>query len=240
MMVGVPANLVIVGDGPHRSYCEFIAKEFKIDVQFTGSLPLTSLPSYYQAADLLVLPSSSEGVPNVLLEASACGLPWLASNVGGIPEIAHLGASRLVRRDDDDAFAAAISGDAGFSAAAAEYCSTIAHRCGCRTGRFSERNPRFLTVAARMSDMLCFSHDWSGDPLSKTHLMRLLARRGHRVLWVNSIGYRTPSLAAKRDLGRIVKKLKAAAEPIREVGAESVRHQSARHPGLGQGLRFKK
>jgi glycosyltransferase involved in cell wall biosynthesis len=68
-----------------------------------------------------------------------------------------------------------------------------------------------------MSDMLCFSHDWSGDPLSKTHLMRLLAQRGHRVLWVNSIGYRTPSLAAKRDLGRIVKKLKAAAEPIREV-----------------------
>src|SRR5438105_3757996 len=67
-----------------------------------------------------------------------------------------------------------------------------------------------------MSDMLCFSHDWSGDPLSKTHLMRLLAGRGHRVLWVNSIGYRTPSLAAKRDLGRILKKLKAAAEPIRE------------------------
>lgn len=66
-------------------------------------------------------------------------------------------------------------------------------------------------------DMLCFSHDWSGDPLSKTHLMRLLARRGHRVLWVNSIGYRTPSLKARRDLGRIVRKLQAAAEPIREV-----------------------
>lgn len=66
-------------------------------------------------------------------------------------------------------------------------------------------------------DMLCFSHDWSGDPLSKTHLMRLLARRGHRVLWVNSIGYRTPSLKARRDLSRIVRKLQAAAEPIREV-----------------------
>ncbi len=66
-------------------------------------------------------------------------------------------------------------------------------------------------------DHLCFSHDYSGDPLSKTHLMRLLAARGHRVLWVNSIGYRTPSLAAKRDLGRIAAKLKAAAQPIREV-----------------------
>jgi glycosyltransferase involved in cell wall biosynthesis len=65
-------------------------------------------------------------------------------------------------------------------------------------------------------DMLCFSHDWTGDPLSKTHLMRLLARY-NRILWVNSIGYRSPSLGSKRDLRRIVQKLKAATEPLREV-----------------------
>jgi hypothetical protein len=65
-------------------------------------------------------------------------------------------------------------------------------------------------------DMLCFSHDWTGDPLSKTHLMRLLAR-DNRILWVNSIGYRSPSLGSKRDLGRIVQKLKAATESLREV-----------------------
>jgi glycosyltransferase involved in cell wall biosynthesis len=65
-------------------------------------------------------------------------------------------------------------------------------------------------------DMLCFSHDWTGDPLSKTHLMRLLAR-DNRILWVNSIGYRTPSLGKKRDLQRIIQKVKAAAEPVQEV-----------------------
>lgn len=65
-------------------------------------------------------------------------------------------------------------------------------------------------------DMLCFSHDWTGDPLSKTHLMRLLAR-DNRILWVNSIGYRTPSLGSKRDLRRIVQKLKAATESVSEV-----------------------
>jgi glycosyltransferase involved in cell wall biosynthesis len=65
-------------------------------------------------------------------------------------------------------------------------------------------------------DMLCFSHDWSGDPLSKTHLMRIFARQ-NRILWVNSIGYRSPSLTSHRDWGRIVRKLKAVAEPIREV-----------------------
>jgi glycosyltransferase involved in cell wall biosynthesis len=63
-------------------------------------------------------------------------------------------------------------------------------------------------------DMLCFSHDWKGDPLSKTHLMRLLARH-NRVLWVNSIGYRTPTVS-KRDIGRAFRKLAVAAQPIRE------------------------
>ncbi len=64
--------------------------------------------------------------------------------------------------------------------------------------------------------MLCFSHDWTGDPLSKTHLMRLLAR-DNRILWVNSIGYRSPSLGNKHDLSRIAQKLKAATVPLREV-----------------------
>lgn len=64
-------------------------------------------------------------------------------------------------------------------------------------------------------DILCFSHDWTGDPLSKTHLMRLLARN-NRVLWVNSIGYRTPGLN-KADVGRLWKKLKASRQSLREV-----------------------
>jgi glycosyltransferase involved in cell wall biosynthesis len=64
-------------------------------------------------------------------------------------------------------------------------------------------------------DILCFSHDWTGDPLSKTHLMRLLSRE-NRVLWVNSIGYRTPGVN-KADVGRLWKKFQAAREPLREV-----------------------
>lgn len=66
----------------------------------------------------------------------------------------------------------------------------------------------------RGRDMLCFSHDWSGDPLSKTHLMRLLARE-NRVLWVNSIGYRAPT-ASRRDMSRAFRKLLAAAAPLEE------------------------
>lgn len=69
----------------------------------------------------------------------------------------------------------------------------------------------------RGRDILCFSHDWTGDPLSKTHLMRVLAREGNRVLWVNAIANRMPT-ASSKDVSRIFKKLKAFfAEPLREV-----------------------
>jgi glycosyltransferase involved in cell wall biosynthesis len=63
--------------------------------------------------------------------------------------------------------------------------------------------------------MLCFGHDWSGDPLSKTHIMRILAR-DNRILWINSIGYRAPTASAS-DFRRIVNKLKAAAQPVKEI-----------------------
>lgn len=91
-------------------------------------------------------------------------------------------------------------------------------------------------------DMICFSHDWTGDPLSKTHLMRLLAR-DNRILWVNSISYRTPQFRAAYDRSRMWKKLKAALQPIREAeknlfvlnplvipawGRESIRSLNAR------------
>src|SRR5689334_13808561 len=72
-----------------------------------------------------------------------------------------------------------------------------------------------LEAVLRGREILCFSHDWSGDPLSKNHLMRLLAH-DNRVLWVNSIGYRAPT-ASRADIGRAWKKLWAAATPIREV-----------------------
>lgn len=77
------------------------------------------------------------------------------------------------------------------------------------------RNPSQLDGLLRGRDIVCFSHDWSGDPLSKTHLMRLLARN-NRVLWVNSIGYRAPTVS-RSDLRRAVAKLGAAVRPLREV-----------------------
>jgi len=63
--------------------------------------------------------------------------------------------------------------------------------------------------------IICFAHDWDGDPTSKTHIMRILAKR-NRVLWVNSIGMRRPT-ATRADLGRMARKLRRSFGGCREV-----------------------
>lgn len=91
-------QLNLVGEGALKGQLQQLAVNLKLGerVVFHGSTAQTLLPDWYRAADVFVLPSRSEGVPNVLLEAAACDTPWVASRVGGIPEIANLGASRLV------------------------------------------------------------------------------------------------------------------------------------------------
>ena len=69
--------------------------------------------------------------------------------------------------------------------------------------------------ALRGRDILCFSHDWTGDPLSKTHLMRVLSRE-NRILWINAIANRMPTSSSK-DISRIFNKLKSYTAPVREV-----------------------
>ena len=56
-------------------------------VHFKGVIPYTEIANYMKACDLLVLPSWAEGLPNVVMEAMATGLPVVATDVGGIPEI---------------------------------------------------------------------------------------------------------------------------------------------------------
>lgn len=64
-------------------------------------------------------------------------------------------------------------------------------------------------------DIICFSHDWTSDPLSKTHLMRILSR-DNRILWINAIANRAPTVSSK-DLSRVIFKLKSFLKPVQEV-----------------------
>ena len=104
-------RLHLVGDGPERARLAAQAQALGIDarVVFHGSRAHAELPEWLRASDLFVLPSRSEGIPNVLLEASACVTPWVASDVGGIPEIVSLGAGTLVPPEQPDALADALA-----------------------------------------------------------------------------------------------------------------------------------
>jgi glycosyltransferase involved in cell wall biosynthesis len=107
---GVAFQMYLVGDGPLagrvRSWiraagCAHVA-------HLVGPVDHDRLPDWYRAADITVLSSHSEGVPNVLLESLACGTPFVATRVGGIPEIAGE-SSDLVPPGDADALAGALA-----------------------------------------------------------------------------------------------------------------------------------
>jgi glycosyltransferase involved in cell wall biosynthesis len=104
------AHLYLVGDGPEREMLEELVVDLGVRsrVSFLGRQPHHVLQSYYQASDCFALPSLREGCPNVLLEALACGVPVIASKVGGVPEIVTGENGVLVESDDHDAWIAAL------------------------------------------------------------------------------------------------------------------------------------
>ena len=81
------ATLEIVGEGPLKQSIENLANERKLNINLHGSIALNLVAEKVRSSTLLVLPSYREGVPNVVLEAFACGIPVVATNVGGIPEV---------------------------------------------------------------------------------------------------------------------------------------------------------
>jgi teichuronic acid biosynthesis glycosyltransferase TuaC len=76
---------VLVGDGPLRGYGSGDSRSRS--VQYRGPVQHDEIARYMSAADVLVLPSHTEGLPSVLVEAGSVGLPVIASRVGGIPAL---------------------------------------------------------------------------------------------------------------------------------------------------------
>src|SRR5262245_22964407 len=68
----------------------------------------------------------------------------------------------------------------------------------------------------RDANIICFAKDWSEDPTSNNHVMKMLAR-DNEVLWLNSIATRTPKLSSGSDLAKIGRKLRSFAEGPRRV-----------------------
>jgi len=105
------ALLVFVGGGPLEGEINFHAERGATSrrVLVAGRQSPEMVAKFMQAADVLCVPSNDEGVPNVIMEAFACGLPVVATQVGGIPEV-HTGdyLGRLVPPRDVGSLAEAL------------------------------------------------------------------------------------------------------------------------------------
>lgn len=103
------SHLVIVGDGRERDNLQRLCSQLGLEdcVSFVGQQP--DVAPYYAIADIFILPSHSEGSPNVMLEAAAAGVPIVATAVGGIPEVlSHEVNALLVPRENISELAIAI------------------------------------------------------------------------------------------------------------------------------------
>jgi glycosyltransferase involved in cell wall biosynthesis len=107
-LTDVEWTLLLAGDGPCRSALEEHARRLGLDlrVKFLGTT--SDVAGLMRRADLAVLPSYTEGLPNAVLEAMANGLPVVATDVGGVRQMLRCGAGTVVPARDPRALADAI------------------------------------------------------------------------------------------------------------------------------------
>jgi glycosyltransferase involved in cell wall biosynthesis len=98
-------ELHLVGDGRLKGYLAQLARQLQIEEQviFHGWVDQPDLPLYYSAADVTVLPSLSEGLPRTMLEAMACGSPFLGTKITGIVDHVRDGETAFLVKSADTA-----------------------------------------------------------------------------------------------------------------------------------------
>ena len=105
------AELVFCGHGPEGDELRSVAaqSQFAGAIHFAGQIEPDQVAEYMQASDLFAFPSHSEGMPNAVMEAMACGLPVVCTSVGGLPAaIGDCGGALLVPPKQPEQLAAAL------------------------------------------------------------------------------------------------------------------------------------
>jgi glycosyltransferase involved in cell wall biosynthesis len=95
----------MAGDGPMTAWIRKELKRLALEDRFTlmGHVPPTQMPGVYRLLNVLLSSSHTEGMPNTILEALSCGVPVVATRVGGVEELITDGYNGLLARDGDAA-----------------------------------------------------------------------------------------------------------------------------------------
>lgn len=127
-------EVLVVGEGPLRGEVARLAEALGVPMTFLGTVPFEEMPRQYQQADIFVNTSNFDNFPATLIEASACGLPVVTTDAGGIPYMVEDGVNALVvPMGDWEAMARAILrllGDPELAARLSENGRRNAERCG--------------------------------------------------------------------------------------------------------------
>ena len=97
----MPARLILVGDGPELATAYRLGRELGISKLVDAVGPQEEVTPLLSVADLFLLPSAQESFGMAALEAMACGVPVVASRVGGLPEVVEDGVSGFLHAPDD-------------------------------------------------------------------------------------------------------------------------------------------
>ena len=98
-----PVEFRIIGDGPEMDNLKLEIKNWKLEnkVKLLGHVPNKEIVQYLQASSVFIMPSREEGSPHVLLEAMASGVPFVASDVGGVRELVSKELEQFLCKSED-------------------------------------------------------------------------------------------------------------------------------------------
>lgn len=104
------ALLYLCGDGTQKGSLQTLALQLGIEknVRFSGMVPHTLLRDYFQCSDIFSMTSYYEGLPNVMLEAMACGLPVVSTEVGGIADLVKNNYTGFITKKRDPEYFAVL------------------------------------------------------------------------------------------------------------------------------------
>lgn len=101
-MVGLPVKLLMIGDGPLKKLLQNLANSLGVALEVKGNIPNEQLPIEFRKSTVFVLPSFQEGCPKSLLEAMACGVACIGTDVAGINSVIVDGENGLLCAPDSE------------------------------------------------------------------------------------------------------------------------------------------